>query len=215
MFRAAAGPTYPRWYHFAVTPVGVSRAGYVLVGGRSSRMGRDKALLPFRGIALARYVAGTVAAAAGNVTLVGEPERYRSLGYPMLADRYPGQGPLGGIITALAHSAENWNLVLACDMPAVTSEFLIHLLEAAEAADADVLAPAAPSGLPEPLCGVYHRRALAALERVFARGERRMRAALAAVRTVIMQADETGCFANVNTPADWASLLPDTVDVRH
>jgi molybdopterin-guanine dinucleotide biosynthesis protein A len=178
-------------------------------------MGRDKALLPYRGVALARYVAGTVAAAAGNVTLVGDPERYRFLGYPVLADRYPGEGPLGGVLSALTDTAADWNLVLACDMPAVTSEFLIHLLDAAETADADVLAPAATSGRPESLCGVYHRRALAGLAHFFARGGRKMSLALHAVRTVIVHVDETGCLENVNTPADWAALLSDTVDARH
>jgi molybdopterin-guanine dinucleotide biosynthesis protein A len=178
-------------------------------------MGQDKALLPFRGVALARYIADTVAGAAGNVTLVGDPERYRFLGHSVLADRYPGEGPLGGILTALAHTAEDWNLVLACDMPAVRREFLVQLLDAAEAADADVLAPTAPSGRAEPLCAVYHRRALTGLEHFFARGGRKMSLSLHTVRTVIVQVDETGCFENVNTPADWAALLPDIVDARH
>jgi molybdopterin-guanine dinucleotide biosynthesis protein A len=201
------GPTNPRWYHFAVSPVRVSRAGYVLVGGRSSRMGKDKALLPFGGITLGQYVADTAAAAVGKVTLVGDPERYGFLGYPVLADRYPGEGPLGGILTALALSAEEWNLVLACDMPAVSREFLIRLLEAAEASDADALTPAGPSGRPEPLCAVYHRRALTRFEHVFARGERKISLALAALHTVILPVEETGRFENVNTPADWAAYV--------
>jgi molybdenum cofactor guanylyltransferase len=184
---------------------GAGRAGYVLVGGRSSRMGQDKALLPFRGATLGQYVAAVVAGAAGKVTLVGDPERYRFLGYPVLPDRYPGEGPLGGILTALAHSTEDWNLVLACDMPAVSPEFLVRLLGAAETADAEVLAPAGASGRPEPLCAVYHRRVFSRLEHVFARGERKMSLALTAVHTVILQAGGSGGFENVNTPADWAA----------
>jgi molybdenum cofactor guanylyltransferase len=191
-----------------VIPVGVSRAGYVLVGGLSSRMGRDKALLPFRGTMLGKHVADTVLAAAGKVNLVGDPERYRFLGYPVLADRYPAEGPLGGTLTALAHATEDWNLILACDMPAVSREFLISLFEAAANAGADVLAPASPAGRPEPLCAVYHRRVLQRFEDVFAQGERKMSLALAAARTVILQVSATDRFENVNTPADWAAYAP-------
>ena len=68
----------------------VPRAGFVLVGGASSRMGSDKASLPFRGGALVEHVAAAVAEAAGNVTLVGPPERYRDLGLRIIPDRYPG-----------------------------------------------------------------------------------------------------------------------------
>ena len=74
------------------------------MGGRSSRMGRDKALLPFRGGALAQSVARAVSATAGSVTLVGDPERYGGLGYAVIADIYPGEGPLGGILTALGNT---------------------------------------------------------------------------------------------------------------
>ncbi|HLI85047.1 MAG TPA: molybdenum cofactor guanylyltransferase [Bryobacteraceae bacterium] len=186
-------------------PVSSGRAGYVLVGGRSSRMGQDKALLPFRGGTLVQHVAAVVARAAGSVTLVGDPARYGTLGYPVLPDLYPGEGPLGGVISALAHAGADWNLVLACDMPGVSHELLVRLLEGAEASDAEVLAPAGASGRPEPLCAVYHRRALGRLERLFARGERKMSRALAALHTVISQVDASGGGANVNTPADWAA----------
>ena len=63
-----------------------SRAGFVLAGGRSSRMGRDKALLPLDGHTLVDHIAGLVQRAAGNVTLIGPPERYATLGYPVIPD---------------------------------------------------------------------------------------------------------------------------------
>ena len=103
----------------------MKRAGYVLVGGRSSRMGRDKALLPFRGGVLA----GVGGAGGGN----GRREtpcwwairtlcRAAALGYPVIPDLYPGEGPLGGILTALESSASaDWNLVVACDMPGLSA----------------------------------------------------------------------------------------------
>jgi molybdopterin-guanine dinucleotide biosynthesis protein A len=159
-------------------------------------MGQDKALLPFRGITLARAVADAVRTAAGACTLVGGPD-----GIP---DRYPGEGPLGGILTALAHSKADWNLLVACDMPEVSGDFLAGLLAAAEGSDGDALLPVGPSGQPEPLCAVYHKRCQTPFERSFAGGVRKVRQALEEVRCVPWPVAEVSYFQNVNTPEDWA-----------
>jgi molybdopterin-guanine dinucleotide biosynthesis protein A len=165
-------------------------------------MGRDKARLPYRGGALAEWVAHAVDAAAGSVTLIGNPE----LGG--IPDLYPGEGPLGGILTALHHSAQHtgadWNLIVACDMPEVSAGFLRKLLDAAGDCGADALVPSGPSGKLEPLCAVYHRRALAPMELHFARGVRKVTAALEGVPTVRLSVQELAPFQNVNTPEDWA-----------
>jgi molybdopterin-guanine dinucleotide biosynthesis protein A len=187
-------------YHFHV-----DRAGYLLVGGMSRRMGRDKALLPFRDGALAQTVARAVASAAGSVVLVGDPLRYGRLGLPVIADLHPGEGPLGGILTALAHTQAEWNIVTACDMPGLSSEFLVSLLEKAERTGAEALVPAGPSGRPEPLCAVYSRRALPALEAAFAGGVRKIAEALESTRAVFVPVSEALYFQNVNTPEEWAA----------
>jgi molybdenum cofactor guanylyltransferase len=176
----------------------------VLAGGHSSRMGKDKALLPFRGGALAAYVAAMVAAAAGSAVLIGDPQKYGHLGYPAIPDRTPGAGPLGGIETALSCTAADWNLVLACDMPAVSADFLRELLEAGERSGADALVPAGPSGRPEPLCAVYHRRAAPALRRALDRGVRKVIEALAGLDAASWPVIDSACFANLNTPEEWA-----------
>ena len=109
----------------------MQRSGFVLAGGGSSRMGRDKALLPYRGITLLEHLARTVQEAAGAVALVGDPVRYSSLGYPVYRDKFPGCGPLGGIYTALAVSSTDWNLIVACDMPGISVDVLRILLDSA------------------------------------------------------------------------------------
>ena len=167
-------------------------------------MGRDKALLPFAGGTLAEFVAGTVVSVTGQVVLVGDPDLYHDLGYPVIPDRYPGEGPLGGILTALDHTQSDWNLVVACDMPGISGEFLSRILEAAEKSTNDVLLPIGPGGRPEPLCAAYHRRALTALESAFASGERKITRGLQAVRTARLVIPELAPFQNVNTPEDWA-----------
>jgi molybdopterin-guanine dinucleotide biosynthesis protein A len=165
-------------------------------------MGRDKALLPFRGGTLVGTVAEAVRTAARNVTLVGSL-RHAGLGYGVAPDLFPGEGPLGGILTALDHSREDWNLIVACDMPAVSADFLCQLLDKASASDAGVLLPIGPSGRLEPLCAVYHRSSRQALHAAFARGVRKIATALEQVPCTFAPATETLCFQNANTPEDW------------
>ncbi len=132
----------------------------MLVGGRSSRMGRDKALLPVPDGPLAGSIAARVAEVAGNVTLIGPRERYSALGYRVLPDLIPNAGPLGGIYTALHASTADWNLIVACDMPDVTVELFENLFNAAEGSNADCVVPG-ESGSMHPLCAIYHRRCAA------------------------------------------------------
>jgi len=125
---------------------GARFAGFVLVGGKSRRMGRHKALLPLPLPAtgqggerpLAAVLAGRVARAAGSATLVGDSATCQGLGWPVLEDLVPGCGPLSGIHAAL-HSAAaggaRWNLIVACDLPFLTVAFLRYLLELAAAED--------------------------------------------------------------------------------
>lgn len=174
------------------------------MGGASSRMGRDKALLPYRGAPLAVYVARAVRKAAGSATLVGDPARYAHLGVPAIPDAMPGCGPLAGIYTALLHSAAEWNLVVACDMPAVTAPLLAALLEEAERAAADCLIPAGPGGRLEPLCAVYHRRAAAPIGAALTRGMRKVREGIAGLDAAIRPWAGDGGFQNCNTPGEWA-----------
>lgn len=164
-------------------------------------MGRDKALLPFRGGPLAGVVARAVERAAGSVVVVG---RSHLLDFPAIPDLYPGEGPLGGILTALAHSRAEWLLVVACDMPEVTADFLAGLLDRAREADRDAFLPHGPGGRPEPLCAVYRARARGTLEREFARGVRKVTEAVAALDAAAWEVSEVAHFQNVNTPEDWA-----------
>jgi molybdopterin-guanine dinucleotide biosynthesis protein A len=167
-------------------------------------MGKDKALLPFRGGPLAGHVASIVAAAAGSATLIGDPQKYGHLGYPVIPDHSPGTGPLGGIGTALRFTAAQWNLVLACDMPAISADFLRSLLDAAERLNPDALLPAGPSGRLEPLSAVYHRRCLPALQRALEAGVRKVADALLALQVAPWPVADAACFQNLNTPEEWA-----------
>jgi molybdopterin-guanine dinucleotide biosynthesis protein A len=167
-------------------------------------MGSDKALLRYRGATLVETVAEAVGQGVGRPLLVGNKDGYDGLGYEVIPDLYPGEGPLGGVLTALQNSSAEWNLIVACDMPGLTGEFLGGLMEAAEGRDGEVLAPVGPDGNIEPLCAVYRKSARPGLQRAFGRGVRQMKAALEEVRMVTHFVPELARFQNVNTPGDWA-----------
>ncbi|MCC7498191.1 MAG: molybdenum cofactor guanylyltransferase [Bryobacterales bacterium] len=178
-------------------------AGFVLTGGASQRMGRDKALLPYENRTLVEHVAAIVAEAAGSAVLVGAPERYPAIGLRAIADTLEPCGPLGGILTALRASEADWNLIVACDMPGISTLFLHRLLEAAQVTGAQCLLPVSPDGRVHPLCAVYHRSAVVPVEEALRRGTRKVRECLRELRVVEWPVNEPSALGNVNTPGDW------------
>jgi molybdopterin-guanine dinucleotide biosynthesis protein A len=167
-------------------------------------MGRDKALLPLDGATMVERIAARVRAAAGNVTLLGSPEKYGHLGFPVVADEIENCGPLGGLYTALCRTEADWNLLVACDMPDVTGGFLSQLLEAAEALDADCLVPEI-NGKIDPLCAVYHRRLVTVAESAIHRKLFKMQDFVSTLRTSYWPVADPRPLFNVNTPAEWST----------
>ncbi|MCC6389844.1 MAG: molybdenum cofactor guanylyltransferase [Bryobacterales bacterium] len=182
------------------------QAGYVLTGGASSRMGKDKALLPFRGRTLVEWVAQQVKTAAGSVTLVGSAARYGFLGLPVIEDQHAGCGPLSGIEAALAHSGAEWNLVVACDMPNLTAPFLSWILKEAVAGQEDIVMPVGAGGR-EPLCAVYRRTCLPAAQDALVREQYKVSEAFRSMRIKLLLVSEQTALVNANTPLDWEAAL--------
>ena len=182
------------------------QAGFVLAGGRSARMGVDKALLLYRGLPLAARIAAEVLAAAGSVSIVGDPARYGALSFPVVADLVPGLGPIGGLLTALSVSQADWNLVAACDMPGLTRDDLAALLAAASAHDGDCVVAVSPGGRRHPLCAVYHRRCLPAVSEAVSSKRLKMMDLVATLRPLIVPLNDPAHLGNINTPQDWLSF---------
>jgi molybdopterin-guanine dinucleotide biosynthesis protein A len=188
-------------------------AGFVLAGGRSSRMGRNKALLEIGGVPLLVRTVRALQPVVNRVTVIGPPAAYRELHLTIVGDNYPGAGPLGGIATALAAAQEPWSFVLACDMPYLGPAWLQYLIERALVSSCDVVLPeSAYSGAPlaEPLCALYHRRAGAPIRAALERGVRKVMEGLAGLRIERITAAESQpfdgegmLFQNLNSREDY------------
>jgi molybdopterin-guanine dinucleotide biosynthesis protein A len=174
----------------------------VLAGGRSRRMGQDKALLPIDGRPLIERVVQALAPHFAEVLVsVAEPGRYEFLGRRTVVDRQPGEGPLMGLASALAASSHDVNLVVPCDAPDVSVPLALRLLRAARGADAAV--PRTAEGRPEPLFAVYRRRTLPRLEAALAAGERTLRHLYPALAVRWVDLPAGAQVANLNTMDDY------------
>jgi molybdopterin-guanine dinucleotide biosynthesis protein A len=182
-------------------------AGYVLAGGASSRMGRNKAFLTLDGRTLLEIAVTAVRDAAGSVTIIGSPEVYGHLGFPVIPDRRTNAGPLAGIETALTHATAGWCLILACDMPRITPSALSRILDETQARpDAGCILPESADGHLEPLCAAYHKRLLPVISEALDAGTRKVTDALPRSLVYYMRMTNDPIFQNINTPEEWGQL---------
>ena len=188
----------------------MSHAAVLLAGGNSSRMGRDKSALPVDGEPLWRHQLATLRATdPAELFISGKCDGpYADAGVEILADEFPGCGPLGGIATALRRCKSERVLVLAVDMPAMTARFLRTLLEQSEFRATGIVPAVSSGAMLEPLAAVYARQALAIADEFLRTGQRKLEAfvralearGLAAIYTVA--ALDAALFANWNAPGD-------------
>lgn len=181
---------------------------FILAGGKSSRMGSDKAFLRLGDETLLSQALNTAGAVAGDVRIVGDAQKFKTFGR-VVEDVYRSQGPLGGIHAALSSSATELNLVLAVDLPFVGPEFLDYLLSRARGSGATVTIPHAGGGL-QPLCAVYRRGFGEVAERSLRGGKNKIDALFTTVETAVIDEEElvragfsAEMFRNLNTPEEW------------
>ncbi len=185
----------------------------IIAGGDARRFaGRDKSALAIgeariidREIAVLREVADHL------VIVANDPDRYRSLGLPIVKDLVPGAGALGGIYTAITVARDTPTLVVACDMPFLTAHFLRHLAIAGR--EVDVAIPRTAEGY-EPLCASYSRGCADPIRRRIDAGALTVWGLLSDVRVREIGPEEIApydpdgtLFFNVNTPEDYARSL--------
>jgi molybdenum cofactor guanylyltransferase len=194
-------------------------AGFILAGGVSSRMGRDKGLLDFGGVPLILLTARLLEPLVAEVTVVGSPSRYASLGLHAIADEdhmqfhdgpdRSGIGPLAGIATALSATHLPWNLIVACDLPYLSAEWLDWLLSRALHSRGEAIIPRTERGV-EPLAALYRRDCGAPVAAALARGVRKVSDAIAELRVELVYPREWRriepselILKNMNAPGDY------------
>ena len=180
----------------------------LLIGGASTRMGRDKALLDYRGCAFAEQIVAILAHQTRQVVLLGEGARPTASGtIPCLPDAPGLVGPIAGIIAALRWRPGACWIIAACDLPLVSAAALEWLLAQRQPGCWAVL-PAVATQRVEPLLAVYEPEALPLLEQVVAEDRRSpSRIALnSAVHTPAVPERLRACWTNVNTPEEYRRL---------
>lgn len=181
---------------------------FVLAGGKSTRMGRDKAFLPWADGTLLSHALKLLAAVTTDVRIVGDQQKFAGLG-TVIEDIYRDRGPLGGIHAALSSTTTNLNLMLAVDLPLIEARFLQFLVARAEDTDAVVTVPRV-DGISQPLCAVYRREFAPTAEQALQAGKNKIDALFAKVKTQIIEPDDfihagfaAAMFRNLNTPEEW------------
>ena len=185
--------------------------GFVLAGGRSSRMGSDKALLSYEGMDFVSRAVSTLQQLALPVRVVTDvPERFTHLSVPILVDRIPDGGPLAGLATALSASESQHNYFLPCDTPLVGPRLYEAL--AGESGHFDVVVPQDGLDRKHLLCAYYSRDCLESMDWLLCQGVRRVEAILEVpeLRVHLLSTPDWGIpdssFLNVNTPKDLERL---------
>jgi len=183
----------------------------ILAGGKSRRMGSNKALVTVDGRSLIRIVIDRVLPLTRRILVsADEEDAYRFLGFPVVPDRYRDHGPLAGVHAAMHHEEATLYLVLACDLPSVPTRLLENLVRLAEGYDAAI--PRSEGGLAHPLCAVYRRSCLPRIEAALERGARKVIATFldGPLRIRWVTPDQGPFFdsdlANINTPGDLRTL---------
>ncbi|MFZ1007562.1 MAG: molybdenum cofactor guanylyltransferase [Candidatus Sulfotelmatobacter sp.] len=181
---------------------------FILAGGKSSRMGADKAFLEFDGRTLLERTLELARSVTGDVRIVGAREKFTPFA-PVVEDVFTGQGPLGGIHSALRSSTSDLNLMLAVDAPFVSCALLQYLIrEAHHAPEAIVVVPCCNAHR-QPLCAIYRREFADAAERALIAGKNRIDVLFDVVKSRVIEEEEleragfsATLFCNLNTPED-------------
>jgi len=180
---------------------------FVLAGGKSTRMGKDKAFVVLDGRTLLDRMLELARSVAAEVRIVGDRAKFAAFA-PVVEDIFPGCGPLGGIHAALRSSQTDLNLILAVDVPFVSAAFLEFLIARSRDSRATVTVVRTRDGF-QPLCAIYWRAFADSAEKALREGHFKIDALFEQTQTEVIEEEKlvaTGfslhIFRNLNTPED-------------
>jgi molybdopterin-guanine dinucleotide biosynthesis protein A len=182
--------------------------GIILSGGESRRMGRDKAFLTLDGIPLIEHVLRALRGVFPRIIIVtNDPASYDQYDAAVVTDALDKQGPLTGIYSGLMHSQDDYNFVVACDMPFLNPALIAFMADLAQGHD--IVVPMV-AGYHEPLHAFYHRRLLPIIEDRLSRDARKIQGIYSEARVRYVTEPELArfdpeqrSFKNLNTPQEY------------
>ena len=179
--------------------------GFVLAGGKSSRMGEDKSTLELKGKMMISYSIEALQSVCQSVSIISNSDRYAHFIYPVYRDDVQEKGPLAGILTGLRLSDTDFNLFVSCDVPAIQPSLLSYLIEQSEGYDA-VVPYFGEKG--HPLVALYSKNCIAAFENCIAKDQLKMMDAIEKVKINKLQLDglfDERTLSNINTMKEFLS----------
>lgn len=179
--------------------------GYILAGGKSSRMGVDKGLLQFKGKAIIEHVIEQIQTVVQKVVIVSNNPEYEKFGLEVIPDLVKNIGPAGGIYTALKHSGTNLNFVVSCDMPFINRKAIEFLLQSTDSYQ--IVLPEFRGKL-EPMFGVYSRECLPLWKGLIEKGVIKLQSLVSHFNLRKINVDDNSFFTeltfmNINTKTDF------------
>jgi molybdopterin-guanine dinucleotide biosynthesis protein A len=180
--------------------------GIILAGGKSLRMGKDKARIDLAGKPLISYAIDVLKPVCKSIIISSNSEDYESYGHPVQKDLIPECGPMGGIYSTLLHSSSSLNLVLSCDMPLVSSDLLKYIIDNMD--DRKISVPVHGENYLEPLCAGYPFEIIPYLQKFIEKKNLKLHNLIERVPSKQIRIDSRNkfyhpdIFLNINRPGD-------------
>lgn len=178
--------------------------GIILAGGKSLRMGTDKAFLQLNGKTLLERAIELVQPLCNSIIISSNNPEHKKFGYEIIPDEIKNCGPLGGIYSSLKKSETDWNFVISVDSAFVKSDFIQHLIS--EIDNLDAVVPIHPKGK-EPLIALYHKNCMVEMESMLQSGNFKMHNLIKTINTKFVESQKwlekyPQLFRNLNRPED-------------
>ncbi len=179
----------------------------IMAGGESCRMGTDKTMLSIKGQSIIEVICGQLRGSFDEILIsANETAKFAFLGLKVVPDKVPERGPLMGISSALEASSNEYNFVVACDIPKINMTCVNRMLTEAIESRADIVIPVTGRDKYEPLFAVYRKRAIEAINKTLSSGKNKIIDVFPLCTVKRIEMDDTDWLINLNTKADYENF---------
>ena len=181
-------------------------SGILLAGGKSTRMGEDKAFMIYKNRFLYEHSLSVLSVFSEDILISSSNPRFEKSDYRLIPDETSGLGPLGGIYSCLKKIKYNYAIVLPCDLPLISGAIIEKLITASE--NSEITIALNHNNLPEPLVGIYSISAIPAMQEMIESNQFKMQELFTRVKTRFVKIPRTSknTFHNINSPDDFNAL---------